>query len=211
MARVLFLHGSGTKPATSRKRARLAEAGHQVEVCHDLHYPRPLAAWADRDRRWFDEAVQIAQEMADRCQPDVIVGSSMGGAVAMNLRSGGPPQVLVAPAWRGWMVRFGAAARVQPATVIVHGRKDWLIFSRYSRLLLRRSAPQGPEEAAVIASLERQLLAQFGSPGMGVQVKGRLLQVLRDGHKCTSPAATAALLGAVAVVATLTAEQEQPG
>jgi hypothetical protein len=209
MAKVLFIHGSGIHPSVSRKRARLEEAGHQVEVCPDILYPRPLTAWAIRKRSWFDAAVQIAQEAYDRCQPDVVVGSSMGGAVAMNLRAGSAPQVLVAPAWRAWMRRFGTAARVQPATVIVHGRRDWLVFARYSRRLLLRSKPQVPHEAAVVAYLEERLFERFGDAGSGVQVKGRLLQVVRDDHKCRSLPAVQALLGAVEVLVELAGESSR--
>lgn len=48
----------------------------------------------------FEEAVRIAQAEFDRHHPDVIVGSSRGGTVAMNITSGDTPLVLLCPAWR---------------------------------------------------------------------------------------------------------------
>ena len=68
---ILFLHGlnstvGGVKPTF------LAQHGHTV-----LNPALP-----DDD---FDEAAKIAQEEFDQHHPDVVVGSSRGGAVAMNI------------------------------------------------------------------------------------------------------------------------------
>ena len=51
------------------------------------------------DHDW-DEAVRTAQDEYDRHRPDVIVGSSRGGAVAMTLDSLSTPLVLLCPAGR---------------------------------------------------------------------------------------------------------------
>jgi hypothetical protein len=48
------------------------------------------------------------------------VGSSRGGAVAMNLDSGPARLVLICPAWRKW----GQATTVKPGTRILHSRAD---------------------------------------------------------------------------------------
>jgi alpha/beta superfamily hydrolase len=66
------------------------------------------------------EAVRIARAEFDKHQPDVVVGSSRGGAVAMNLNSGETKLVLPCPAWRKW----GTARKVKPGTVILHSRAD---------------------------------------------------------------------------------------
>jgi alpha-beta hydrolase superfamily lysophospholipase len=50
----------------------------------------------------FNEAVRIAQAEFDKHQPDVVVGSSRGGAVAMNISSGDARLVLLCPAWKLW-------------------------------------------------------------------------------------------------------------
>jgi hypothetical protein len=60
----------------------------------------------------FDAAIAIAQAEFDRHKPDVVVGSSRGGAVAMNIDSDVTPLVLLCPAWKQW----GTAATVKPDT-----------------------------------------------------------------------------------------------
>ena len=67
-----------------------------------------------------EEAVQIAQEEFDKHKPHVVVGSSQGGAVAMNIKSGNVRLVLLCPAWNQW----GSARTVKPGTVILHSRAD---------------------------------------------------------------------------------------
>ena len=86
--KILFLHGwhsvvGGVKPTF------LKNAGHEV-----------INPALDDDD--FDLAVRTAQAEYDQHQPDVIVGSSRGGAVAMNIESGDTPLVLLCPAWKNW-------------------------------------------------------------------------------------------------------------
>ena len=69
--KILFLHGWTSVPG-GRKPTFLKEHGHHV-----LNPKLP-----DED---FEEAVAIAQGVFKEHQPDVVVGSSRGGAVAMNL------------------------------------------------------------------------------------------------------------------------------
>jgi hypothetical protein len=71
----------------------------------------------------FAAAVRTAQEAFDQHQPQVVVGSSRGGAVAMNIDSGDTPLVLLCPAWKNW----GTAKTVRPDTVILHSRADDVI------------------------------------------------------------------------------------
>jgi len=59
--------------------------------------------------------VDLAQAEFDRHHPDVVVGSSRGGAVAMNINAGSPPLVLLCPAWKHW----GTARTVKPGTIIL--------------------------------------------------------------------------------------------
>ncbi len=107
--KVLFLHGwqsvvGGVKPTF------LSNAGHEVFN----------PALDDDD---FDAAVRTAQAEYDRHLPDVIVGSSRGGAVAMNIDSGATPLVLLCPAWKNW----GKAKRLKPDSLILHSRQDDVI------------------------------------------------------------------------------------
>jgi hypothetical protein len=83
----------------------------------------------------FAEAVRIAQANFDQHQPAVVVGSSRGGAVAMNINSGDARLVLLCPAWKKW----GTAKTVRPSTVILHSRADDVIPFADSEELVRNS------------------------------------------------------------------------
>ena len=102
--KILFLHGWTSTPGGVKPRY-LKDHGHEV-----LNPALP-----DED---FDAAVRIAQAEFDRHHPNVVVGSSRGGAVAMNIDAGTTPLVLLCPAWKRW----GTAATVKPGTVILPNR-----------------------------------------------------------------------------------------
>jgi hypothetical protein len=119
--KILFLHGWRSVPG-GVKPTYLARHGHEVSN------PR----LPDED---FAEALRIAQAEFDAHQPDVVVGSSRGGAVAMNLDSGDARLVLLCPAWR----RHGAARAVKPGTVVLHSRADDVVPFADSEELVRNS------------------------------------------------------------------------
>ena len=127
--KILFLHGYGSDPNGKRPRF-LKQSGHQVD------HP----ALPDDD---FDESLRIAQAAFDGGRPDVVIGSSRGGAVAMNIESGETPLVLIAPAWRR-----GTQTTVRPATIILHSDRDDVVPIAGSRQLLRRSGL--PEDQLVV-------------------------------------------------------------
>jgi len=107
--KILFLHGwhsvvGGVKPTYLR------DGGHEV-----------INPALDDDD--FAAAIRIAQAEFDRHRPDVIVGSSRGGAVAMNIDSGETPLVLLCPAWKNW----GTAKTLKVNSVILHSRADDVI------------------------------------------------------------------------------------
>ncbi len=83
----------------------------------------------------FERALATAQAAFDASQPAVVVGSSRGGAVAMNLRNDSARLVLLCPAWRKW----GAARTVKPGTIILHSRGDDVIPFEESLELVRAS------------------------------------------------------------------------
>ena len=83
----------------------------------------------------FAEAVRIAQQEFDKHQPQVVVGSSRGGAVAMNIKSGSAKLLLLCPAWKKW----GTAKTVKPGTVILHSRADDVIPFADSEELVKNS------------------------------------------------------------------------
>ena len=99
----------------------------------------------------FDQAVRIAQSDNYRHRPDVIVGSSRGGAVVMNLESGSTPLVLLCPAWKRW----GTARTVKPGTIILHSEADETIPIAESRELVRASGL--PESAPVEVGTDHRL------------------------------------------------------
>jgi hypothetical protein len=119
--RILFLHGWTSKPG-GVKPTFLANHGHEV-----LNPALP-----DED---FNEAVHIAQAEIDLHHPDVIVGSSRGGAVAMNVQARTTPLVLLCPAWK----KYGTAKTVKPGTVVLHSRADDVIAFSDSEDLIKIS------------------------------------------------------------------------
>jgi hypothetical protein len=135
--KVLFLHGWQSTPG-GIKPTYLKDHGHKV-----LNPALP-----DDD---FDAAAAIAQTEFDRHPPDVVVGSSRGGAVAMNIRSGNTALVLLCPAWKHW----GTARTVKPGTVILHSQADETIPFADSQELLRNSGL--PESALIVVGHEHRL------------------------------------------------------
>jgi hypothetical protein len=121
LVKILFLHGWQSIPG-GVKPTFLLENGHTV-----FNPKLP-----DED---FPEAVRIAQEEFDRHQPDVVVGSSRGGAVAMNMNAGAVKLVLLCPAWK----KFGTRRTVKPGTTILHSRADDVVAFADSAELIRNS------------------------------------------------------------------------
>ena len=119
--KVLFLHGWQSVPG-GVKPTFLKDHGHEVVN----------PALPDDD---FNDAVRIAQAEFDKHQPDVVVGSSRGGAVAMNINSGEAKLVLLCPAWKKW----GTARTVKPGSVILHSRADDVVPFADSEELARAS------------------------------------------------------------------------
>ena len=134
---ILFLHGWNSIVG-GRKPTFLKEAGHTV-----LNPALP-----DED---FEEAVRIAQAEFDQHQPDVVVGSSRGGAVAMNIESSTTPLVLLCPAWKKW----GTATTVKSNTTILHSRADDVVPFEYSVELIKNS--DLPESALIETGTDHRL------------------------------------------------------
>src|ERR1022692_1591095 len=106
---ILFLHGWQSVPHAV-KPSFLAQHGHEI-----INPKLP-----DED---FTQAVKIAQEEFDKHQPQVVVGSSRGGAVAININGGSVKLVLLCPAWKKW----GTAKTVMPRTIILRSQADDVI------------------------------------------------------------------------------------
>jgi hypothetical protein len=108
MGKVLFLHGmfgqNSSKPYFIRSLG--------LEVFHPL-----LNDWS------FEDSIKEAQKHLNETEPDLIVGSSRGGAVAMNIDSKNIPIILLAPAWRF----FGKKDQTKNNSTIIHSENDNLI------------------------------------------------------------------------------------
>lgn len=122
---ILFLHGWGSSPG-GKKPGFLQSLGFRVlnpSLCPDD----------------FEEALRAAQQAYDQGHPDLVVGSSRGGAVAMNLKSETTPLLLICPAWKRW----GQARTVKSGSLILHSRSDEVIpFSESEELRQLSGLPE---------------------------------------------------------------------
>lgn len=119
--RILFLHGWHSVPG-GVKPTYLKGHGHTVIN----------PALPDDD---FDAALAIAQAEFDKHTPNVIVGSSRGGALAMNLQAGETPLVLLCPAWK----KYGTVKAIKENDTILHSRADDVVPFSDSEELVRNS------------------------------------------------------------------------
>src|SRR5947209_10317750 len=127
--RILFLHGWQSVPG-GVKPTFLSQHGHEV-----INPKLP-----DED---FAKAVKITQAEFDKHKPGVVVGSSRGGAVAMNINSGDARLVLLCPAWK----KCGTVRMLKPSTVILHSRADDVIACAESEELDLWLARRRPKRA----------------------------------------------------------------
>jgi len=134
--KILFLHGWHSVPG-GVKPSFLIRHGHEV-----------INPALDDDD--FEAALRTAQTEYDTHHPDVIVGSSRGGALAMNLNSGSTPLVLLCPAWK----KFGRARTIKPRAVILHSEGDDVIpIADSQELALSSGLP--PSTLVVVGSDHR--------------------------------------------------------
>jgi hypothetical protein len=135
--KILFLHGWQSVPG-GVKPSFLVENGHEV-----LNPKLP-----DDD---FQASLRIAQREFDVHHPDVVVGSSRGGAVAMNMDTSGARVVLLCPAWK----KFGNKRTAKRGTVILHSRADDVVPFADSEELVR--AGSLPAEALIEIGADHRL------------------------------------------------------
>ena len=129
--KILFLHGYGADPNGVRP-TFLQQSGYEV-----IHPALP-----DDD---FEGSLRIAQTAFDQGQPEVVIGSSRGGGVAINLATGDVPMILIAPSWKRW----GTVRQAKPGTLILHSELDEVVPIEGSRELVRQSGL--PEDHLVLA------------------------------------------------------------
>lgn len=125
--RVQFVHGLEGSPQGAK--ARLLAR----------HFEATTPAMDTSD---FEACVRIQARVLREFRPDVLVGSSFGGAVVLALLQGGlftGPTLLLAQAalWRGMEARLPEGVTVW----LVHGLRDELIDPEDSRRLARCGSP----------------------------------------------------------------------
>jgi hypothetical protein len=135
--KLLYIHGwnsvvGGVKPTYLRSH------GHEVIE-------------PELDHENFEAALRTAQAAFDQHHPEVVVGSSRGGAVAANLDSGSARVVLICPAWKNW----GRANTVKAGTQILHSRADDVVPFTDSVELISMS--QLPDTALIEVGQDHRL------------------------------------------------------
>lgn len=174
---VLYLHGLSGNPRGTKWQALAAQFGADRVIAPYLRFEEGALTesdtedWSSEARRLFGafaDAVDIAQHDFDEIRPDVVIGSSFGGGVALAMSTGDVPLVLTAPCWNLATLQrlsrlyladgFPSIAQVSdeaideavvpllphiepaagPATRILHSPDDDLIPIDDSRELVRR-------------------------------------------------------------------------
>lgn len=124
--RVLYLHGwnsvvGGLKPSS------LQAVGHTI-----------IEPVLDSDD--FDSALRVAQKAFEDYQPELVIGSSRGGALVINLQlPDATSRILLCPAWRKW----GKITRVPVNTLVLHSPSDDVIPFADSQTLIETSGLSG--------------------------------------------------------------------
>ena len=135
---VLYLHGLHSRPGGVKPTFLRAEGFTVINP-----------ALPDGD---FAESVRRAQSAFDAERPDVVVGSSRGGAVALSIDTADTPVVLIAPAWKKW----GDVGCARPRTLILHAEADAVIPLAASRELVARSGL--PDSALIVVGADHNMV-----------------------------------------------------
>ena len=117
---VLLLHGLESSPGGLKAEA-IEAAGYRL-----VNPALPKESWED--------SLAITQRCVDEYEPDIIVGSSRGGALALNVDPGLAKLVLIAPAW----ARFGKQDFDDlTGTTVLHSPADDIVYFADSLRLAR--------------------------------------------------------------------------
>jgi hypothetical protein len=118
--RIVYLHGRMSSP-NSQKCQLLRENGHEV------HAPKLIS------HNW-EQSVFAAREMLEKVQPDLVIGSSRGGAVAMATNTT-VPMVLICPAWG----KYAPWSACRGNSTILHAKADRIVKYSDSEILAHSS------------------------------------------------------------------------
>ncbi len=121
MKKILYLHGRGSKPGGTKPKF-LQSLGYDVI---NPHLPDES----------FDMSINIAKDAIQIHQPDVVVGSSRGGAVALASANPDTKLVLMCPAWKHFNVTV--PENLQDVTVL-HAEEDKIVSHEDSIRLIEK-------------------------------------------------------------------------
>jgi hypothetical protein len=130
---------SGAVPGTGRYAELLKPLGYNLRIVKTLsdlksaalgrlvrHWPFSMLSgthkgWADAHVARNQE--KVTKELGEDTTPDLIIGSSQGGAIALSIapRYTDIPMILLCPAWKIFRV---TPTYVHPESVIIHGVRD---------------------------------------------------------------------------------------
>jgi len=209
MPRILFLHGLRGSPQGLKVQRLQSVYGVQNVQAPSLGYGRRADGRSravdlvGAARLLFDghaRAMRIADATYETFQPDVVVGASLGGGLALRLESGLTPLVLVAPAWKkSTLVRATGSATRQmlpwPLNALTSGLATWLAQRNFPEDMPRvkpgTQILHAPTDEVIPLADSRELLASGGLPN------ANLIEVGVD-HTMNGEPELTALLDAVA-------------
>ena len=110
MKKILYLHGKGSKPG-----------GVKPVFLESLGYEVKNPKLPDES---FDESVSIAKAHIKKYDPDLVIASSRGGAVALAAADRGTPMVLMCPAWKHFNVTLPNSLE---NVTILHAKSDKIV------------------------------------------------------------------------------------
>jgi pimeloyl-ACP methyl ester carboxylesterase len=159
---ILYLHGFASSPSgrkVSALRSILEPSGFEI-VVPDLNVP----SFRDLD---FDAIARRAHSEWNRCDPEVIVGSSLGALVALEAsrRGAGAPLLLIAPALgfgKRWIEKLPPG---DPLLFFHHGEQSELPIHRrfFEQLAILDTDREPPTERVVILMGDRDESVPFES------------------------------------------------
>jgi hypothetical protein len=169
MPKVLLL--PGLMGNGNLRRNALTQAGFEVEVVMfddapvagldrvfnaPLQNLVPMVSMLMKSRRIFARWVFQATAAYEAFHPDIIVGSSRGGSVAMTMQvDERVPTVLLAPAYRWFRWVGGRTTITHPNVTIVHSKQDERIPFADSEELCRRC----PQVRLIEAGTDHSLIS----------------------------------------------------
>jgi predicted esterase YcpF (UPF0227 family) len=208
MTKVMFIHGLSGSPRGDKARA-LQSAGFTVVLPRDGQLPYV----------GFDSVRKLCQDAVVAHAPDVIVGSSLGGAVALQLDAAAS-LVLMSPAVAGipgllellgGLVGSEASClegpwKVPPRAIVIHSRRDEFVpLDAVDALMQRAVSSATDDDRRMIEAIEKSLTDAGYQPR-----HGRLIEAGHDhrlNHAAPGAPATLhphqAMITAVKILASL--------